>query len=597
MKIPTNLTSFFWHFIKKQPFSFLILFLSPTAIVLETNVFPYALKMLIDTIAYPHANKNDIIREITPALCIGGTAWFGLIIIMRLNNFVQARAIPCFEADIRMSLVNYIINHSYKYFSDHLAGNVVNKIKDLPKSLESIRANLCWNGIAVFAVVLVTLIIMATINVVFSLIICLWILTHIIITFFFVKRINKISKDNAEDQSILSGRIVDMISNIRLVKLFSRCNYELTYIGSKQKEEQASNKQFITLLNNFYLSIDIAVSIMLGSTFYFLVINWQQNKVSTGDFVFIFNMIFAVMYQMWHLGHALFELFREIGVAQQALTNITQPHQVIDLPNAKPIRITKGEIAFKNVTFGYSKNRNIFKNESLIIKPGQKVGLVGFAGSGKSTFVNLILRFFDLKSGIITIDNQDISKVTQESLRDNIISISQDASLFHRTIIENIRYGRLNAADEEIIRVSKEAYCHKFITQLQDGYNSLVGERGTKLSGGQRQLISIARAMLKDAPICILDEATSSLDSLTETYIQEGLNKLMYGRTAIVIAHRLSTLLKMDRILVFNDGCIVEDGTHEELMNAKGHYALIWNIQAGGPESETIQNQRVKLFY
>lgn len=587
-KLPTTLTQFFWFFIKKQPIAFLIFFLAPLSMVLETNVIPYALKIFIDKIIDYQNNKSTAIKEIAPALWIGGSAWLGFIIITRLQNWWQAYAIPIFEANIRISVLNYVMFHSYNYFSNELGGNIANKIRDLPKAIESIRMILCWNVVTAFVVILVALIMMSTINLLFSLILGLWVIIHLMITLYFVKFVNKVSKENAEDKSILSGSIVDTISNIISVKLFARWSYELIYFGSKQAKEKNSNSHLMITMNIFQLCIDIAVTIMLGSTIYFLIISWQQEKISIGDFVFIFNMIFAVMYHMWHLSHALTGLFREIGVAQQALILLTCPHQIIDSTDAKPINVTKGEIEFNNVTFQYNKSDIIFENKNVIIKSGQKVGLVGFSGSGKSTFVNLILRFFDVESGVITIDDQDITKVTQDSLRENIAMIPQDTILFHRTLIENIRYGQINATDEEVIKASKEAYCHDFITKLSSGYNSLVGERGIKLSGGQRQRIAIARAMLKDAPILILDEATSALDSVTEKHIQKGLHKLMQGRTTIVIAHRLSTLSEMDRILVFDKGYIVEDGTHKELLRAKGHYALIWRMQVGGflPENE-----------
>lgn len=581
IQLPKALVPFFWHFIKKQPIAFLVFFLSPLVIILETNVMPYALKMLIDAISDYQGNKSAIIKEIAPALWLGSSAWFGLIIIMRLQQWWQAYAIPLLEAEIRTSVLNYVILHSHSYFSDNPAGNIANKISDLPRAIESIRSILCWNGISIFAVVFVTLIMMAAINIWFSLILGLWVITHLIITLYFVRFVNEASKENAEDKSILSGTIVDIISNINSIKLFARYSYELGYAGNKQYEERLSNSRLLVKMNVFQLCMDIPVTLMLGSTLYLLIISWQQETVSTGDVIFIFNMIFAVVYQMWHLGHALATLFCEIGVVQQALTLVTCPHQVINIPEARTLEVTRGKIIFNNVTFYYNKGYNIFEKENIIIEPNQKVGLVGFSGSGKSTFVNLILRFFDIEKGIITIDDQDISKVTQESLRANIAMIPQDISLFHRTLIENIRYGRISATDQEVVDASKKAYCHEFITKLPNGYDSLVGERGIKLSGGQRQRIAIARAILKNAPILILDEATSALDSVTEKYIQRSLHKLIQGRTTIVIAHRISTLSAMDRILVFDNGHVVEDGTHIELLKAKGHYAFMYKMHIG----------------
>jgi ATP-binding cassette subfamily B protein len=285
---------------------------------------------------------------------------------------------------------------------------------------------------------------------------------------------------------------------------------------------------------------------------------------------------------MWFLSFQMTMFAREIGTIENALSLIKRNHDVIDKQNATLLSVSKGTIEFQNVCFAYLDNLNVFKHLSITIPVGQKVGLVGFSGSGKSTFVNLILRFYDIQSGVIKIDDQNIAAVTQDSLRSQIAMIPQDPALFHRTLLENIRYGRLNASDDETIAASKLAHCHEFIEQLDEGYASLVGERGIKLSGGQRQRIAIARAILKNAPILILDEATSSLDSVTEKLIQDSLHTLMKSKTTIVVAHRLSTLADMDRILVFDKGQIIEDGTIESLLKANGHFAMLWNMQTDG---------------
>jgi len=285
---------------------------------------------------------------------------------------------------------------------------------------------------------------------------------------------------------------------------------------------------------------------------------------------------------LWYITFQLTIFVREKATVGNALKLIQQSHGLTDKKNAQPVQITQGEICFGDVTFSYQKNCTVFSQLNLIIPGGQRIGLVGYSGSGKSTFVNLILRFYDVQSGRILIDQQNIANVTQDSLRAQIAMIPQEPALFHRTLMENIRYGRLDATDEEVIEASRLAHCHEFIGKLDDGYNALVGERGVKLSGGQRQRIAIARAMLKNAPILILDEATSSLDSVTEKLIQESLHILMQGRTTIVVAHRLSTLSGLDRIIVFDKGAIIEEGTKEHLLNLHGHFAKLWNMQTEG---------------
>jgi ATP-binding cassette subfamily B protein len=285
---------------------------------------------------------------------------------------------------------------------------------------------------------------------------------------------------------------------------------------------------------------------------------------------------------IWFVSYQMTIYTREIGVIGNALSLVRKSHGLVDAQNAKPIHITRGEIHFDHVTFSYQKNRNVFKDLNLTIAAGEKVGLVGFSGSGKTTFVNLMLRFYDLQSGKILIDGQDIAHATQDSLRSQIAMIPQDPALFHRSLMENIRYGLLDASDDDVIRASELAHCHEFIIRLDGSYEALVGERGVKLSGGQRQRIAIARAILKNAPILILDEATSALDSATEKLIQESLHNLMQNRTAIVVAHRLSTLNDMDRIIVFHHGRVIEEGTKEQLLKAKGHFAMLWDMQTDG---------------
>jgi ATP-binding cassette subfamily B protein len=282
------------------------------------------------------------------------------------------------------------------------------------------------------------------------------------------------------------------------------------------------------------------------------------------------------------MGEEILRFSKEVGNCRQALNIIVEPHEIQDHPNASDLLVTQGQIVFDKVQFQYQNTEPLFENKTVTILPGQKVGLVGHSGSGKTTFVNLILRLFDVSQGTILIDGQDIKKVTQQSLRKNIGMIPQDPSLFHRTLFENIQYGRFEATSDEVITAAKQANAHEFIMHLPKGYESLVGERGVKLSGGQRQRIAIARAFLKNAPILILDEATSQLDSVTEQNIQESLWQLMQNKTTIVIAHRLSTLLHMDRILVFEKGRIIEDGTHQALLAQAGRYSSLWAAQVGG---------------
>jgi ATP-binding cassette subfamily B protein len=324
-----------------------------------------------------------------------------------------------------------------------------------------------------------------------------------------------------------------------------------------------------------------AMVLMLGVIGYALKI-WSEQGMSVSQFAMSASLSLMLIEQARGLSRRFLEFFEYIGNINDGVSLIVSPHGVIDRTKVLPLKVTEGTIRFDHVDFSYSAGKPVFQNLNIHIRSGEKVGLVGFSGSGKSSLLNLILRLFEPQSGHIVIDQQDVKTVSQETLRANIAMIPQDPMLFHRSLMENIRYGKLDASDDEIISAAKKAHAHEFIINAEDGYDSLVGERGVKLSGGQRQRIALARAILKDAPILLLDEATSALDSVTERHIQESLELLMNDKTVMVIAHRLSTLAHLDRILVFHEGTIIEDGNHQALLDLEGHYARMWSMQAGG---------------
>ncbi len=582
-----SLSKFLYSFIKKQPIAFIVFFLSPTILILESTVMPYALKMIIDCISTHQGPRNNIFLQLKPALYLYTGCWLIWTIVARSQNLWQAYILPKFEADIRMSSLSYVLEHSYRYFSNQFSGNIANKISDLPKSLDTIRMILCWNVVSSISTVSAALIVMFFINIWCTVILGIWVILFMLAIIYIGKGANVAAEKNAEDKSNLSGHIVDLISNIASVKLFSKITNEINYLKTFQEKEIVSNKQLILSYNKLNLCSDI-LGFSLVALIITLIAGWQRDLISVGDFVFIMQSTYGVMLQLWYLSQSFTTLFTEIGIAKQALTILQKPHDIIDLPNAKLLQIKSGLIEFDNVTFNYQHGNRLFQNKHITIEPGTKVGLVGFSGSGKTTFANLILRFFEIHHGQIRIDGQNIREVTQDSLHAAIAMIPQDTSLFHRTLMENIRYGNLDANDQEVIQASINAHCHEFIMKLPEQYQTLVGERGTKLSGGQRQRIAIARAMLKNAPIIILDEATSALDSVTEKHIQESLQILTKNRTTIVIAHRLSTLSAMDRILVFDRGQIIEDGLHEQLLQQNGRYSYMWHMQSGNflPEQD-----------
>jgi len=317
---------------------------------------------------------------------------------------------------------------------------------------------------------------------------------------------------------------------------------------------------------------------------YYLAVRWwQRDLLTVGDFVLIQSYLFSAVMMVWDFGRIMTRVYERLAEAEEMTEILSLPHGVVDNPKAKKLKIKSGGIRFEEVGFRYEEGEKVVKDFNLEVKPGQMVALVGLSGSGKSTLAKLLLRLYDVDEGRILVDGQNIAKVSQESLRKNISLVPQDPILFHRSLMENIRYGRFEASDKEVIGAAKLAYCDGFISKLKDGYQSMVGDRGIKLSGGERQRVAIARAILKNSPILVLDEATSSLDSESEKYIQKSLNNLMKGKTVIVIAHRLSTIKRADRIVVISDKKIVEDGNHNQLIKAKsGIYKKLWKIQVGG---------------
>lgn len=591
MKLPYSVTAFIWHFIKRQRLAFLYILVTSWVWAINESLFPYFIKSIINIV---HDYQGDPLKVgavlMTPLATLAGL-WFLMEFSMRTQGQVLLRTFPRLRAQIRETVYNYVRQHSHDYFANHFAGNIANKIADLPSSSERILEIFLFNFVSLTVSFLIAQIVLWHANPIFSIVMLSWAAIHLLLSWAFLRTGNRLALIHSESSSNMSGKIVDSLTNILNVRLFSAGDYESVYLSKYAREEQQNYRNALLHLEKMKLCQGIGSFLFMSSMIGLLVYGWAHGWVTIGDFTLVAMLSFTMMGFVWFVSFQLTAYIREVGKVNSALELISTPHEIKDAPNATALRVTQGNIAFNQVCFAYKAGKPVFDNLSVNIPAGQRVGLVGFSGSGKSTFVNLILRFYDIQNGAITIDTQNIAAVTGNSLRRQIAMIPQDPSLFHRTLMENIRYGREDATDDEVIAAAKLAYCHGFIAELDDQYQSLVGERGVKLSGGQRQRIAIARAMLKNAPILILDEATSSLDSVTEKIIQKSLDELMKGRTTLVIAHRLSTLLHMDRILVFDQGKIVEDGATPELIAKNGHFAQLWNMQANG-FLPTLDNQQ-----
>jgi len=580
--LPKTPFKFIYHFAKQQKSQFFIISLAFVIWSVSDAVFPYFLKRIVNTVQAFQGDRVGVYAALSGILVLVALFWLMAEFFMRLQGILQIYTFPQFRANIRKSVFDYVTSHSHEYFSSHFAGNISKKIGDIPTSCQSMVEIIFFQFITAFTGAVIVLAMMWSTHHFFALILLLWLTIHLTISFCAVKKGDFLWETHSESQSELSGKIVDILTNMQNVRLFARKKYEKKYLEYYQNTEINKSKKALwyTEITRILLGLN-GLCLIFGMIF-LLIYGWVHHFVSVGDFTQVIMQTWWLLGWMWYISFQLNVFAKENGTINNALQLIRKPHDLTDKKSASPITITKGSIKFDNIDFSYHKNSPVFNNLTINIPAGKKIGLVGFSGSGKSTFVNLILRFYDLKSGNILIDNQDISLVTQDSLRAQIAMIPQDPALFHRTLMENIRYGRLEASEEEVIEASKFSHCHEFIEKLDDGYQSLVGERGIKLSGGQRQRIAIARALLKNAPILILDEATSSLDSVTEKLIQDSLQKLMQNRTTIIIAHRLSTLSNMDEIFVFDKGQIVERGTKESLLSQNGHFAMLWNMQTDG---------------
>jgi ATP-binding cassette subfamily B protein len=577
-----SLPAFVLKFIKPFKWGFLTIFFSSLVWALEATLWPYLFQIIIDILAANDTERLSVWPSLATPLIFGLSLWIGIDLGYRIQGFVLAAVIPRMEANIRMTMFDHIQQHSPNYFNNRLAGELANKISDMTFHVSSVLQLILTTVIPGICALFLSIVFFANINSFFSYVLTGWLSLYLFTCLLFTKKCTFYENSYGSARSLLLGKIVDSLTNNFAVNLFHRFHFEKGIIAPFQKDERAKNKTAKQYVEMMRLVLSL-ITVLLGGIGIngFMFYYWMNNLITTGEVVQIFNTTLNLALILTVINNSLPLLFQSLGISKQALTVMNDPKDVLDPLDAKPLVVTKGEIVFDKVSFQYEKNR-IFQNKDVRIRGGEKVGLVGYSGGGKSTFIGLILRFYGVEKGRILIDNQDLSKITLESLRKQVALIPQDPILFHRTLKENILYGRPNATDEEVFRAAEFAHCDKFIKKFPDGYNTYVGERGSKLSGGERQRIAIARALLSNAPILILDEATSALDSVTERYIQDSLKKLMKNRTSIVAAHRLATLSQMDRILVFEKGRIVEEGTHTSLMTLNGHYAKLWDMQACG---------------
>ena len=547
---------------------------------IDLSLRPYLVKVMLNSIVdLDHSQAYSVLTG--PAIFYVFMSAL-VTVIFRFYEYIWMKLNSPLRKSIVLKIMDRMMDHSHHTFQNYFAGSLGNKIKDVMSGIPSLLQTMVDRFFSHFLALAIAVYTLALANPKFAIVFSIWSIIYLFGSYRSSITAQKLSDVAAERSSTVVGNIVDVLGNIASVRLFSAKKYERKSLSISLQNYVSANQQKDWFFLKFFTFQGFSFVIYQSISFYLLISGLYEQTVSAGDFALVLMINISIISCLWDLTRDFGDFAETLGEVTQGLNIALQEVEISDKPDAKDLVVSHGEIVFKDVRFHYRGSKPLFNDLSVTISAGQKVGLVGYSGSGKSSFVNLILRLFDTTGGQILIDGQDIKEVTQSSLRQGIGMIPQDPALFHRSPIENIRYSRASASDSEVMEAAKAAYAHQFITKLHEGYNALVGERGVKLSGGQRQRIAIARGFLKNAPILMLDEATSQLDSVTENYIQEALLKLIEGKTALVIAHRLSTLLHMDRILVFHYGSIVEDGTHDELLALNGYYKQLWDAQVGG---------------
>lgn len=567
---------------KPYAFSGVMLFVAyAVGVTFDGILKPYIYKNIIDQ--FTSGQSPDAVLPQLITLCV----FLALTILVhnigyRLGDYANSY----FQSKVMRDLYDHafkrLLNHSYHFFSNNFSGSIVAKTKRFSKSFETffdVVSYQIW-----FAIITLTgiFIVLFSISPALAFLFGGWTILYVIATLLFIRKKMQFDVLEAAADSKVTGTLADAILNVINIKVFSNSKKELTLFQSVTADEENKRRR-AWYFGNFQNAVQAGLMAVLqlsvvGLSIYF----WYHGTISVGTIVLAQMYIFGLFDILWGLGRSLTKAVKSLTDMKEVVDIFDEIPDVLDPSDPQPLRVTNGEVVFDAVSFSYNHGVSVFEDFNLTIASGERIGLVGHSGAGKSTITKLLLRFTDVTGGKIMIDGQDVRSITQDDLRRSISYVPQESVLFHRTIKENIAYGKPEATDAEIIAAAEKAHAHEFITQLPQGYDTLVGERGVKLSGGERQRVAIARAMLKQAPLLVLDEATSSLDSVSESYIQEAFDELMKGKTTIVIAHRLSTIQKMDRIVVLEGGKIIEEGTHKQLLKKKGVYAELWDHQSGG---------------
>ena len=584
---PDSVYQFCRHYSRgMEPWLLLMAFLTAITAISEALLFGI-LGQVVDWLS--ESNPETFIEQSGSTLI--GMGIFMLILIPLSNAMrsliVHQTLMGNFPMSVRWMAHRYLLNQSYGFFQNEFSGRIATKVMQTALAVRDTVMKLLDVMLFVAIYMVTALILVASADPRLCIPLIIWLFFYIVVQRYFVPKMKKIAMVQADARSLMTGRIVDSYTNIVTLKLFSHSNRESAYIRDGMSEFLNTvhpQMRLVTKLNICLWALNMSLVFSTAALGIYL---WLNGSITPGAIAIVMSLAIRLTSMSHWILWEISGLFENIGTVQDGINTLSVPSKVNDKPNAIALNVNRGDIIFDSVNFSYNTNEAVFENLDLQIPAGEKVGIVGRSGAGKSSLVSLLLRFYDIQSGAITIDGHNIEGVRQESLRSNIAMVTQDTSLLHRSVRENIMFGRPEATEEEMVVAAKKAQAHDFILSLRDnvgrgGYDAHVGERGVTLSGGQRQRIAIARVLLKDAPILVLDEATSALDSEVEAAIQLSLYQLMEGKTVIAIAHRLSTIAAMDRLIVFDEGKIIEQGTHQELLRKNGIYTKLWGHQSGG---------------
>lgn len=573
---------YYWPHIKEYRFAIgAYFFVYAGAVILSDIVAPFAYKGLIDVI------EQGVDAPLASEQAFYWVVVLGVFILLynilyRAGDFLLSYSQSHILKRVNDCAFARLGDHSYTFFTEHFSGSLVAKVKRFARAFEILQDEsifTLWFGLLrLGGIFVVLLVVMPWLAVFFF----GWCVVYVGLIFYFIKKKTPLDLARATEDSRVTGVLSDALANIVSIKAFASRRREQEYFEVATTREERARRRAWNFQNTQFLAQTVLLGLLEVFGMYFVVRLWLAGEVSAGTVMLVQMYLTGLFGQLFNLGKSFTKITQALTDASEMVDILDAKPDIIDPIIPELIRVSRGAVQFENIDFSYGQGKAVFKNFSLSVKPGEKIGIVGHSGAGKTTIIKLLLRFMDVNGGAITLDGQDIRNITQDDLRSCIAYVPQDPGLFHRTLRENIAYGNPAASQEEIVAVAKQARAHAFITRTPLGYETLVGERGVKLSGGERQRVAIARAILKNAPILVLDEATSALDSESELAIREALDALMKNKTTLVVAHRLSTVQKMDRIIVIEDGEIVEQGSHKELLLKKGRYYDFWQQQTDG---------------